>query len=79
MSHMVERLKEIIQASNEEHVSETSFEVSEGDPPDPVEKPDQSGPSELYKRRMAHLAKLGEHVESDSRRRFMILQKAKVF
>ncbi|KAI9071768.1 hypothetical protein K1719_046269 [Acacia pycnantha] len=79
MSQVVERLKEIIQASNEEHVSETSFEVSEGDPPDPVEMPDQSGPSESYKKRMAHLAKLGEHVESDSRRRFMILQKAKVF
>ncbi|KAI9112801.1 hypothetical protein K1719_016118 [Acacia pycnantha] len=50
MSQVVERLKEIIQASNEEHVSETSFEVSEGDPPDPVEMPDQSGPSESYKR-----------------------------
>ncbi|XP_028804713.1 probable serine/threonine-protein kinase PBL19 [Neltuma alba] len=79
MSQVVERLKQIIQASDEGNVSETSFEVSEVDPPDPVEKPDEYGPSELYKKRMAHLAKLGEHVESGSRRRLMILQKAKVF
>ena len=78
MSQVVERLKQIIEATNEEDLEERNFEVSESDPVEPEEKHNQSGPSELWKRRMAHLAKLGEHVESASRRRFMILQRAKV-
>ena len=78
MSQVVDRLKQIIQASNEESFSEKSIEMPENDPLEPEEKPNQSSSSELWKRRMAHLAKLGEHVESVSRRRFMILQRANV-
>lgn len=79
MSQVVERLKQTIGSSDEEILSDRSIDVSEVNPPDPEEdESDESGPSELWKKRMAHLAKLGEHVESASRRRFMILQKAKV-
>ena len=42
------------------------------------DKTNQSGSTELWKKRMEHLAKLGESVESASRRRFMILQRANV-
>ncbi|XP_061357686.1 probable serine/threonine-protein kinase PBL19 [Gastrolobium bilobum] len=79
MSQVVERLKQIImQASDEEYPAEKSLEVSENDPLEPEEKPNQSSSSELWKKRMEHLAKLGEHVESASRRRFMILQRTNV-
>ncbi|KAJ1399447.1 Serine-threonine/tyrosine-protein kinase, catalytic domain [Sesbania bispinosa] len=76
MSQVVERLKQIIQ--DEEHPEEKSIEVSENDPVEPEEKSSESASSELWKKRMEHLAKLGEHVESASRRRFMILQRANV-
>ncbi|KAI4353114.1 hypothetical protein L6164_002086 [Bauhinia variegata] len=76
MSQVVERLKVIIEASDEAKPAGERDQVSENDSVEAEEKPNQSGPTELWKRRMAHLAKLGEHVESASRRRFMILQKA---
>ncbi|XP_027335332.1 probable serine/threonine-protein kinase PBL19 [Abrus precatorius] len=80
MSQVVEILKQIIiQDSNEEHPADNkSIEESESDPVEAEEEPKQPGSSELWKKRMEHLAKLGEHVESASRRRFMILQKANV-
>ncbi|KAK7286952.1 hypothetical protein RJT34_22326 [Clitoria ternatea] len=81
MSQVVERLKQIIEDSDEEeqHAAEKSIEVSENDDPvEDEEKSNESGSSELWRKRMEHLAKLGEHVESASRRRFMILQRANV-
>ena len=78
MSQVVEILKQIIQASDDEKSAEENIDMSEDDPVEPEEKKNESAPSELWKKRMDHLAKLGEHVESASRRRFMILQRAKV-
>ncbi|KAK7277209.1 hypothetical protein RIF29_18360 [Crotalaria pallida] len=75
MSQVVERLKQIIQSSDEGNPAEKSIEVHENDPVEHEEKLNQSASSELWRKRMEHLAKLGEHVESASRRRFMILQK----
>ncbi|GFY90376.1 Receptor-like protein kinase [Actinidia chinensis var. chinensis] len=76
MSQVVESLKEIIQASDEE--SDKSFEENEDDSVGSDKKPDHMGPSESSKRRMAHLAKLSEHVGGISRRKFMVMQRAKV-
>ncbi|KAG5071873.1 hypothetical protein AAZX31_03G092300 [Glycine max] len=80
MSQVVERLKEIILDSDEEQqpADDKSIEVSENDPVEAEDKTNQSGSTELWKKRMEHLAKLGESVESASRRRFMILQRANV-
>ena len=78
MSQVVESMKEIIQASDEE--SDKSFEV-EGNEDESVgsdKKPDHMGPSESSIRRMAHLAKLSEHVGGFSRKKFMVMQRAKV-
>ncbi|GMI98249.1 PBS1-like 19 [Hibiscus trionum] len=79
MSEVVERLKQIIQVSEEGNAEETespleASEIQAG------EKEENSNirVSESWKRRMAHLAKLGEHVEGASRRRLMMLQRAKV-
>ncbi|XP_057510923.1 probable serine/threonine-protein kinase PBL19 isoform X1 [Actinidia eriantha] len=76
MSQVVESMKEIIQASDEE--SDKSFEGNEDDSVDLDKKPDHMGPSESSKRRMTHLAKLGEHVGGFSRRKFMIMQRTRV-
>lgn len=80
MSQVVERLKQIIQDSDEEELptDDTSIDVCDSDLVETEEKANQSVSSELWKKRMEHLAKLGEHVESASRRRFMMLQKANV-
>lgn len=80
MSQVVVKLKQIIQVSDDEEFAERNIHISEAedDPLEPEEKPNQSAPSELWKKRMAHLAKLGERVESVSRRRVMMLQRAKV-
>ncbi|KAL5866210.1 hypothetical protein ACOSQ3_003724 [Xanthoceras sorbifolium] len=78
MSEVVENLKQIMQVSDEGNPSEKSFELCEGDLDVSETKADQYGPSESWKRRMAHLAKLGEHVEGASRRRLTIMQRAKV-
>lgn len=77
MSQVVETLKQNIQISGENSSTDTSFQSVE-DEPVVEEKPKQTGASESAKRRMAHLAKLSEHVGGISRRRFMIMQKAKV-
>ncbi|XP_056161710.1 probable serine/threonine-protein kinase PBL19 isoform X2 [Syzygium oleosum] len=82
MSQVVHGLQEIIQVSgagdDANQAADRSSDFSENEPVDSESKPGESGTSESWKRRMAHLAKLGEHVESASRRRFMIMQRARV-
>lgn len=79
MSQVVERLKQIVQVSNEVESSDKNFEETcEEDPVEAQTKQKQYEPSESWKRRMAHLAKLGERVEGASRRRLLIMQRAKV-
>lgn len=78
MSQVVERLKQIIQQPRGENSSEDSLESFENDSVDLDKNTSQMGAAESWKRRMSHLAKLGEHVEGVSRRRFMIMQSAKV-
>ncbi|KAL4352019.1 hypothetical protein GQ457_06G033300 [Hibiscus cannabinus] len=79
MSEVVERLKQIIQSSEERNaeVTESPLEASEIQS-DEREENSNNRASESWKRRMAHLAKLGEHVEGASRRKLMMLQRAKV-
>lgn len=78
MGKVMERLEEIIQQSNEDNPSENGRMSFEDDPSETEQKKNQVGPAESWKRRMAHLANLGENVESASRRRFMIMQRAEV-
>lgn len=75
MSQVVERLKQIMQISDE---GNQSSDLVEGEMDVSESKVSPTGPSESWKRRMAHLAKLGEHVEGASRRRLMIMQRANV-
>ncbi|KAJ0051492.1 hypothetical protein Pint_00045 [Pistacia integerrima] len=79
MSQVVERLKQVVQISEEvdSSPSHKNLELTEDDPVT-ENKTTQSEPSESWKRRMAHLAKLSEHVDGASRRRLMIMQRAKV-
>jgi serine/threonine protein kinase len=74
MSQVVEILKEIIQDSSQE--SPKSDKKIEEDLEE--NKTKQTAASESAKRRMAHLAKLSEHVGGISKRGFMIVQRAKV-
>ncbi|KAB2015596.1 hypothetical protein ES319_D08G036600v1 [Gossypium barbadense] len=76
MSRVVDRLKQIIQAPIE--VYGEDLESPEVSHTEPENKSNQSNVSESWKRRMAHLAKLGEHVQGASGRRLMMLQMAKV-
>ena len=78
MSKVTERLEEIIQQSDEDNPSENGRKSFEDDPSETEHKRNQVGPAESWKRRMAHLANLGENVEGVSRRRFMIMQRAEV-
>ncbi|KAI5423214.1 probable serine/threonine-protein kinase PBL19 [Lathyrus oleraceus] len=88
MSQVVERLKQIIQDSDEEQEQEQDehetneiniVEVAENESVEPpLEEANSSGSTELWRKRMEHLAKLGEHVESASRKRFMIQQRTNV-
>lgn len=79
MSQVVESLKQIILVSGEESPSsDKSLECNEHDSVNSGKKPEKGGPSESSKRRMAHLAKLSEHVGGINSRKFMILQRAKV-
>lgn len=77
MSQVVERLKQIRQVTEEEDSCDKNLEdISEPEPVETTEK--NTEPSESWKRRMAHLEKLGEHVDGASRRRLIIMQRAKV-
>lgn len=79
MSQVAETLEQIIQDSSEGSPSKNSFEATGNDDLiDSSKKPDHIEVSESWKRRMAHLAKLSEHVDGASRRRFVIMQRAKV-
>lgn len=78
MSKVTERLEEIIQQSDEDNPPENGRKSFEDDPSETEHKKNQVGPAESWKRRMAHLANLGENVEGVSRRRFMIMQRAEV-
>ncbi|TYI54579.1 hypothetical protein E1A91_D11G085100v1 [Gossypium mustelinum] len=82
MSEVVERVKRIIQVSGEGSAEEMEShpEASESEikAVGETETDHQERVSETWKRRMAHLAKLGEHVEGASRRRLMMLQRARV-
>ncbi|KAE9600795.1 hypothetical protein Lal_00011275 [Lupinus albus] len=75
MREVVERLKHIIQDYDEENTAEKNVEVLENGLVESEQKVNQSDSSVLWKKRMEHLEKLGENVESASRRRFMILQR----
>ncbi|KAK4397091.1 putative serine/threonine-protein kinase PBL19 [Sesamum angolense] len=76
MSKVVETLKQIVQVSGT--ASPPTKFVEDGEDKMTDEKPaKQMGSSESAKRRMAHLAKISEHVGGVSRRRFMIMQRAK--
>ncbi|XP_044493504.1 probable serine/threonine-protein kinase PBL19 [Mangifera indica] len=76
MSQVVERLKQIPEEVDSSP-SNKNLELNEGDPVR-ENKTTQFEPSESWKRRMAHLAKLSDHVDGASRRRLMIMQKTKV-
>lgn len=79
MSQVAETLEQIIEDSSEGSPSKNSFEATGNDDLiDSSKKPDHIEVSESWKRRMAHLAKLSEHVDGASRRRFVIMQRAKV-
>lgn len=82
MSQVVHSLQEMIQVSgagdDSSQAVDRSSEFSENEPVDSESEPGQTKTSESWKRRMAHLAKLGEHVESVSRRRFLIMQRTRV-
>ncbi|KAK6918684.1 Serine-threonine/tyrosine-protein kinase, catalytic domain, partial [Dillenia turbinata] len=84
MSEVVEKLKQIIQVTDERSPCERSFESSGSEHFESSEseqfdesRQDQIKASESAKRRMDHLASLSEHVEGVGGRRFMILQRAK--
>ncbi|KAK6120732.1 hypothetical protein DH2020_045523 [Rehmannia glutinosa] len=77
MSKVVETLKEIVRVSGIESPPTKYAENAEDEGKE--EKPTkQLGASESAKRRMAHLAKISEHVGGISRRGFLIMQRAKV-
>lgn len=80
MSEVVETLKQIILLHDEGSSTpcEKSPDSFEADFDDKDKKADQPKLSESWKRRMAHLATLGEHVEGANRKRFMTMQRAKV-
>lgn len=78
MSQVVESLKQIIQISDEGSPSNKIFEFSENELMELNRTHKPMGVSESAKRRMAHLAKLGEHVGGISKRGFMLMQRAKV-
>ncbi|KAF3446051.1 hypothetical protein FNV43_RR11230 [Rhamnella rubrinervis] len=75
---VVETLKQIMQVLVDGNQPEGSPESLENNQIDSETKPSKFGATESWKRRMRHLEKLGEQVESASRRRFMIMQRAKV-
>lgn len=80
MSQVVEALKQIVQVVNAESPPAKYVDGGTGADDEPTrEEPGKgTGGSESAKRRMAHLAKISEHIGGVSRRRFMIMQRAKV-
>ncbi|KAL9245226.1 hypothetical protein vseg_018902 [Gypsophila vaccaria] len=76
MSQVVEKLQQIIKTSDGSP-SDTSSSPIENKTME-SEKANKVGASESSRRRLAHLAKLGEQVEGLGRRKFLIMQKAKL-
>lgn len=73
MSEVVDKLKQIMKTTTDEDEGRNSSSS-----PSEKEEDKQIGVSESARRRFAHLAKLGEQVEGVGKRRFMIMQRAKV-
>ncbi|KAK9036021.1 hypothetical protein V6N11_078042 [Hibiscus sabdariffa] len=79
MSEVVERLKQVIKVSEEGKAEEKESPLEGSEiQADETEENSNYRLSESWKRRMAHLAKLGEQAEGASRRRLLMLQRAKV-
>lgn len=78
MSQVVESLKQILQASSEGSPSRKSYERVDDETEELTEKSKSTEGSESSKRRLAQLAKLGEHVGGFSKKGFMIMHRAKV-
>lgn len=78
MSRVVEILKHIIQVSSDCDSSTETFVFSDDEPVEQNKSPKQERVSESAKRRMLHLATLGDHVNGLSKRGFMIMQRTKV-
>ena len=77
MAEVVNRLKQIIKAEDDNEPYEKSPDNIDNKP-DMEREPEKTKVMDSWRRRMSHLQKLGEHVEGASRRRFMIMQRAKV-
>ena len=78
MSNVVETLKQIVQVTRVESppAKYADDEATKGEEAAAPAK--AMGASESAKRRIAHLAKISEHIGGVSRRRFMIMQRANV-
>lgn len=78
MAEVVNRLKQIINAEDDENEPYVKSPDSSNDEADMVREPKKMEAPGSWRRRMSHLQKLGDHVEGASRRRFMIMQRTKV-
>ncbi|KAL2892604.1 putative serine/threonine-protein kinase PBL19 [Bienertia sinuspersici] len=81
MSEVVSRLKQIIKTQTDDGSGSNRSSGSadnENEAAESEKKGKQTGVSESARRRFAHLAKLGEQVEGVGKRRFLIMQRAKV-
>ncbi|KAL1802415.1 hypothetical protein DCAR_0933991 [Daucus carota subsp. sativus] len=78
MSQVVESLKQIIQVSGEGSPFSKKIEFTDCEEVELADKQKNQGVSDSAKRRIAHLAKLSEHVGGISKRGFMLMQRAKV-
>lgn len=78
MSKVVEELKQIVGVESVESPP-TKYTVDSGEDEGTRDEAEEAvGASESAKRRIAHLAKISEHIGGVSRRRFMMMQRAKV-
>lgn len=78
MSKVVEELKQVVGIESEESPP-TKYTVDGGEDEGTRDEAEEAvGASESAKRRIAHLAKISEHIGGVSRRRFMMMQRAKV-
>lgn len=75
MSNVVETLKQIVQVTR---VESPPAKYADEEAPKEEAPAKTMGASESAKRRIAHLAKISEHIGGVSRRRFMIMQRANV-
>ncbi|CAO2835229.1 unnamed protein product [Amaranthus hypochondriacus] len=79
MIEVVDKLKQIIKTTTDDGSSSSNrSSSSENEVGDSEKKGKQIGISESARRRFDHLAKLGEQVDGLSKKRFLIMQRAKV-